>query len=196
MARSKKRGRSDASDDVYNARRRYYRQAARYEKQATKAGTAIEAGRLRKLGARSLEKAIATYEDPTKAKLSRPIQELSKSLQPRKPLKQPSATYQKKLIDDSEKATVKGMSAYERREAESEDILTGQIGRRVYGAFVDIWKDADMDRNEAILKHFGAASMMDVIEAIEDAGIDIYADPESEIKYDEIRTAVELAFGR
>lgn len=196
MARTKKRNRSDASDDAYNARRRYYRQAQRYERQAAKASTPTEAGRLRKLGARALEKAVKTYEDPTKARVSRPIAELQKSLQVEKPLRKPSENYRQLIIDESKKkATVKGMTDFERKETEASEILTGAIGRRVFGATSEIWKDAE-DREDAILKYFGAASMMDVIEAIEDAGIDLYSDPESEQKYDEIRTAIELAFKR
>lgn len=193
MARLKTSGGSDKSDAAYNARRRYYRQAARYEKEATKAGTAIEAGRLRKLGSRALEKAMQTYEDPTKAKFSKPIQDLQRSLNPNAPLRKPGEGYQSRIIEDSEKrATKGGMSEYEMRQEEASDILTGSIGRRVYGAFVDIWKDEEGDRDDAILKRFGVDSMMDLLEIIEAAGIDIYSDPESEIKYDEIRTALEL----
>lgn len=197
MARTKKRNRSDASDDAYNARRRYYRQAQRYERQAAKASTPTEAGRLRKLGARALENAIKTYEDPTKARVSKPIAELQKSLKVQSPLRKPSESYKQLLIDESKnKATEKGMTDYERRESEASEILTGAIGRRVYGATSELWKDKEEDRDDLILKHFGAVTMMDVIEAIEDAGIDLYSDPESELKYDEIRTAIELAFMR
>ena len=112
MARKKTRGRSDAADDPYNARRRYYRQAQNYEKQAAKASTAIEAGRLRKLGSRALEKAMQTYKDPTKVdKFSKPIQELERSVGARKPMRKPGAGYQEKIIEESEKrATAKGMS--------------------------------------------------------------------------------------
>lgn len=191
MARMRKTG-----DAAYNARRRYYRQAERYEKQATQAGTAMEAGRLRKLGSRALEKAMQTYEDPTQARFSKPIQDLERSLNPNAPLRKPGTGYQSKIIEESEKtATVGGMSEYEMQEYEASEILTGSIGRRVFGAFADVWKDSE-DREGAILDYFGASNMMEVIEAIEDAGIDIYSDPESEQKYDEIRTAIELAFKR
>lgn len=191
MARMRKTG-----DAAYNARRRYYRQAERYEKQATQAGTAIEAGRLRKLGSRALEKAMQTYDDPTKARFSKPIQDLQRSLNPNAPLRKPGAGYRSNIIEESEKtATVGGMSEYEMQEYEAGEILTGSIGRRVFGAFADVWKDSE-DREGAILDYFGTSNMMEVIEAIEDAGIDIYSDPESEQKYDEIRTAIELAFKR
>lgn len=188
MARMRKTG-----DAAYNARRRYYRQAERYEKQATQAGTAVEAGRLRKLGSRALEKAMQTYEDPTKAKFSKPIQDLERSLNPNRPLRKPGEGFQSKIIEESKaRATKGGMSEYEIRQEEASDILTGSIGRRVYGAFVDIWKDEEGDRDDAILKRFGVDSMMDLLEIIEESGIDIYQDPESELKYDEIRTALEL----
>ena len=195
MARKRIRNRSDAYDDIYNARRRYVRQAKRYENEATKASTPIEAGRLRKLGARALEKAINTYQDPKKANLSKPIMELQKTLSVEKPLRNPSESYRNTLIEESKSANVKGMSESERKESESSAILTGQVGRRVFGALEDVWKDKE-DREQAILDYFGADSMMDVIEAIEGAGIDIYADLESEQKYDEVRTAIELAFKR
>lgn len=186
-------------DAAYNARRRYYRQAERYEKQATQAGTPIEAGRLLKLATRSLEKAIATYEDPTKAKMSRPIQELSQRLSPRKLLRPASANVRKQLIEESKsRATIGGMTDDELRDAEAADILSGSIvGKRLYGALVDIWDKDDVgweNRDDAIKEYFGVDSMMDVIEAIEDMGIDIYADPESQERYDEIRTAIEAAF--
>ena len=191
MARLRKKG-----DAAYNARRRYYRQAERYEKQATQAGTAVEAGRLRKLGSRALEKAMQTYEDPTKVEFSKPIQDLQRSLNPKVPLRKPGAGFKSKIIEESEKtATVGGMSESEMQEYEASEILTGSIGRRVFGAFADVWKDSE-DREGAILDYFGASNMMEVIEAIEDAGIDIYSDPESEQRYDEIRTAIELAFKR
>lgn len=191
MARLRKMG-----DAAYNARRRYYRQAERYEKQATQAGTATEAGRLRKLGSRALEKAMQTYEDPTKVEFSKPIQDLQRSLNPKAPLRKPGEGFKSKIIEESEKtATVGGMDEYEMQKYEASEILTGSIGRRVFGAFADVWKDSE-DREGAILDYFGASNMMEVIEAIEDAGIDIYSDPESEQRYDEIRTAIELAFKR
>lgn len=183
-----------AGDNTYNARRRYYRQAERYEQQASKASSAVESSRLAYLARRALEKAIATYEDPTKAKFSKPIQDLASRLSPRKPVRKPTAAQKARLVGESRaKATVSGIKdEQERREIEARDILDSPIGKRIYGALVDIWKDAD-DRDAAIMDYFGVDSMMDVIEALERMGFDLYSDPESQEKYDEIRTALEYA---
>lgn len=193
MARAR---RASGSDDAYNARRRYYRQAQRYEKQAAQAATAIEAGRYRTLAARQTERALATYEDPTKARLSKPIQDLSSRLSVRKPLKKPTESYQADVIATSVNANPDKMSDADRRDYEARSIMGTEVGHRIYGAFADVWKEDPANRDQAIMDYLGASDMMEVIEIIESQGIDVYADPESEQKYDEIRTAIELAYKR
>lgn len=193
MARAR---RASGSDDAYNARRRYYRQAQRYEKQATQAATAIEAERYRTLAARQTERALATYEDPTKARLSKPIQDLTSRLSVRKPLRKPTESYQADVIATSENVNPDKMSDADRRDYEARSIMGTEVGHRIYGAFADVWKDDPANRDQAIMDYLGASDMMEVIEIIEEQGIDIYADPESEQKYDEIRTAIELAYKR
>jgi hypothetical protein len=193
MARAR---RASGSDDAYNARRRYYRQAQRYEKQAAQAATAIEAGRYKTLAARQTERALATYEDPTKARLSKPIQDLTSRLSVRKPLKKPSESRQTDVIATSINANPDKMSDADRRDYEARSSMGTEVGHRIYGAFADVWKDDPANRDQAIMDYLGASDMMEVIEIIEEQGIDIYADPESEQKYDEIRTALELAYKR
>lgn len=193
MARAR---RASGSDDAYNARRRYYRQAQRYEKQAAQAATAVEAGRYRTLAARQTERALATYEDPTKARLSKPIQDLTSRLSVRKPLKKPTESYQADVIATSVNANPDKMSDADRRDYEARSIMGTEVGHRIYGAFADVWKDDPENRDQAIMNYLGASDMMEVIEIIEEQGIDVYADPESEQKYDEIRTAIELAYKR
>ena len=193
MARAR---RASGSDDAYNARRRYYRQAQRYEKQAAQAATAIEAGRYKTLAARQTERALATYEDPTKARLSKPIQDLTSRLSVRKPLKKPSESRKADVIATSINANPDKMSDADRRDYEARSIMGTEVGHRIYGAFADVWKDDPANRDQAIMDYLGASDMMEVIEIIEEQGIDIYADPESEQKYDEIRTAIELAYKR
>ena len=193
MARAR---RASGSDDAYNARRRYYRQAQRYEKQAAQAATAIEAGRYKTLAARQTERALTTYEDPTKARMSKPMQDLTSRLSVRKPLKKPSESRQADVIATSVNANPDKMSDADRRDYEARSIMGTEVGHRIYGAFADVWKNDPENRDQLILEHVGATDMMEVIEMIEEQGIDIYADPESEQKYDEIRTAVELTYKR
>ena len=187
---------SKAGDKAYNARRRYARQAERYAKRAEQLqGT--ESTRLRTLATRALENAYRTYEDPTKAKGSKLIQDLTKKLNPRTPVRKPSAELRKNVIEESESRALESSleDEDERREIEAEEILSSSIGSRIYGALVDIWKDSPYsDRNDAIMDWFGVDSMADVIEEIENAGIDIYAEPESDERYDEVRTAISEKF--
>lgn len=190
MARAKKKG-----DANWNAIRRYARQAERYMKQASTM-QGMEKSRTEALARSSLERAISTYSDPSKADNYSLIKKLSKELNPSKPTRSGGKASQSRLRAESYAALEENREDDEiRRELEAEEILESDIGNRVYGALVDVWKDAPYsDRNDAIMEHFGVDSMADVLDAIEDAGIDIYADPESLEKYDEIRTAISEQF--
>ena len=179
------------SDLVYNARRRYARQAERYAKQAERA-SGMEKGRLENLASNALEKAMRTYKDPLKIQ-SGTIKNLESKLDVRRPTRPTSESRLNKLVDESEDIALESsLSDPEiRREQETKDLLSGEVGDRIYGATVDIWKDSDYaDRNQAIMEHFGVDSMADVLDIITDDGIDIYADPESLEKYQEVRTAI------
>lgn len=184
-----------AGDLAWNARRRYARQAERYAKQA-RGASGIEKSRLENLASSALEKALQTYEDPSKAK-SRMITDLAKELDVRIPTRKPSDKRRSRAIDESEELALESSLSDDetRRELEAQSILSSDIGNRVYGALVDIWKDSDYaDRNQAIMDYFGAESMADVLQAIEDAGIDLYADPESMERYQDVRTAISERF--
>ena len=184
-----------AGDLAWNARRRYARQAERYAKRA-RGASGIEKSRLENLASSALEKALQTYEDPSKAKSSM-ITDLAKELDVRIPTRKPSEKRRSKAIGESEELALESSLSDDetRRELEAQSILSSDIGNRVYGALVDIWKDSDYaDRNQAIMDYFGADSMADVLQAIEDAGIDLYADPESMERYQEVRTAISERF--
>lgn len=184
-----------AGDLAWNARRRYARQAERYAKQA-KGASGIEKSRLENLASSALEKALQTYEDPSKAKSSM-ITNLAKELDVRIPTRKPSEKRRSKAIEESEELALESSLSDDetRRELEAQSILSSDIGNRIYGALVDIWKDSDYaDRNQAIMDYFGAENMADVLQAIEDAGIDLYVDPESMERYQEIRTAISERF--
>lgn len=184
-----------AGDLAWNARRRYARQAERYAKQA-RGASGIEKSRLENLASSALEKALQTYEDPSKAKSSM-ITDLAKELDVRIPTRKPSEKRRSRAIEESEELALESSLSDDetRRELEAQSILSSDIGNRIYGALVDIWKDSDyVDRNQAIMDYFGADSMADVLQAIEDAGIDLYADPESMERYQEVRTAISERF--
>ena len=184
-----------AGDAAWNARRRYTRQAERYLKQAQNA-KGIEKGRLETEATASLERAIATYKDPTQASKSSVIQKLTDKLHPNVPTRKVGEGIRNQYIAESYAALESTRNDESiRRELEAEEILSTDIGNRIYGALVDVWKDDDYEkRNQNIMEHFGVDSMADVLDILEASGIDIYADPESLEKYDEVRTAISEKF--
>ena len=155
MARKRK-----TSDDVYNARRRLKRQAARLLKSAKDQG-GIMASRLRKQAERLLDMAKRTYKGAD------------------------TPSRQKKLVEESEQQLVsrrKGLDEKKNREAEAKEIMKTVAGRRIYAATTDIWEDSEYsDRDIPIIAFFGAQDMLEVIEIFErEFGQDLYKEPESE----------------
>ena len=153
----------------------------------TKNLTKNEAIRAKTEGLRSNE----FFGDLTKdLRKSKPIRELSEIFRPATKRRM-SEKEVKTIIEESEqRATVKGMTEQERRTFEAREILKTKAGHRIYGAFVDQWKNAE-DREKALIDYFGASDLMEVIEIIEDADLGLYDDIESEEKYDEVRTSLE-----
>lgn len=186
-----------AGDYFTAVRKRYTRQAQRYEKMATQA-SGIEQSRYEALARTSLEKAIATYEDPTTGKYSKQINDLAGRLSPHIPLKK-NQGYRERVLSESNVALSNAFSDEQaRREQEAIDILNSKVGDRIYAALVDVWehgKEHYYERNDYIMQYFGVDSMADVLDIIEAAGIDIYVDPESMEKYDEVRNAIERYLG-
>lgn len=190
MARRRKAG-----DDVYNARRRYARQAERYEKKARQA-SGIEASRYQQLARTSLEKAVALYDDPAKAGKSSLINRLTKTLNPRTRSKKLSDSTKNRLMRESDYATAGAFKDDEsRREEEARILLQGEAGQRLYAALSEVWGGVDYSlRDYAIMEQFGVDSMADVLDAIAAVGIDLYADDEPLYSYHEIASAIALAF--
>lgn len=190
MARKKRAG-----DIVYNARRRYARQAERYERQS-RTSSGIEASRYEKLAQTALEKAMRLYDDPAKAAKNTTISRLASALNPRTSSKPASDALRQRLIRESTSATVGAFSDDEsRREEEARILLQGSVGQRLYAALSEVWGDVDYSsRDQAIMDAFGASSMADVLDAIAAAGIDIYSNDESLIGYREIMAAIAAVF--
>lgn len=190
MARRRK-----ASDDVYNARRRFAREAQRYEKKASQA-SGMEAERYRTLARTSLEKSIALYDDPKKISGNSTIRNLTQKLNPRI-LSGKISDAGKKSLQRQSLRSLEGSKADEqaRREYEAETIMSSDAGARIYAGLVSIWEDSDYaDRDAAILDYFDADSMADVLDMIEESGINLYEDADELYAYEDIRTSIELAF--
>lgn len=179
MARAKRQ-----SDDIYNARRRYRRQAERYLAKAEKAS--------------GLKR--ARYEAQARDATIKASQLYAKG---QKPQGQVKALMERQGIDSSTIAAVSVARGYksggiggnverlvdqslnalvgskpETRDQMARDILsTGNVGSRFYGGLVQVWDGTEESRrhpNRAILEFFGKESIMDVLEELEAQGIDLY----------------------
>lgn len=164
MARKKTK-----SDEIYNARRRYRRQAERYAKKAESATGATKT-RYEMQARSSIEKAISTYENKEK---------------PRGKLKTMAEAFsvgykQNANIGKLVERSINELASSKKntREEMAENILSiDNIGSRFYGGLSEIWTVNEESRqapNKAILEYFGAKDIMEVLEKIENAGIDIY----------------------
>lgn len=186
MARAKRQ-----SDRLYNARRRYRRKAERLLRQAKETiGAAAE--RMRVLARDNIERALNTYQSGHEP--SGKIAELAKSLGVRLKGKETPVDYTSS--EQVEKVVQESLQTLENRkdtrDYEAKIILQrGNIGARFYGGLIDIWADADYaDRDAAILDYFGADSLMDVLEELEQSGIDIYSSSASDEYY--MNTALSI----
>lgn len=177
-------------DELYNARKRFTRQAERYAKKArSESGTLAD--KYRTLAKIELNNALNTYSSaPKSKKVVDLMQELNVSREDYNP---PSDVRREYLTERSIKSLEDSRRTPEaRREFEAKALLNSNIGKRIYGGLSSIWRGAD-DINNAIMKHFGVDSMADVIDVIE-AQINLFSDPDALERYDEIKAAIELAF--
>lgn len=188
MARKDIRYNREASDEAYNARRRFARKAERYAKKAESA-QGVQKARYLDIARESLSSAVSTYEEGTSRKeWSKKIRELDEQLKPvdvfsRKPGARISKTLQRRSIE-----ALSSRDEQMRRDKEARAILSGEAGHRIYAGTIDVWQDSDYPtREEALIGHFGVSDLMEVIEMFEEEiGEDLYAEPRNDIKYDEI----------
>lgn len=193
MARAKRE-----SDNVYNARRRYRRQAERYLAKAEKA-SGIRKARYEAQARDATMKAAQLYTKGQKP------QGQIKALMERQGIGSSTilavsaakghksggiGRSVERLVDQSLNALVG--SKPETRDQMARDILsTGNVGSRFYGGLVQVWDGTEESRqhpNRAILEFFGAESIMDVLEELEAQGIDLYT-PD---KNDDVYKSVQL----
>lgn len=210
MARKRKAG-----DIATNARKRYYRAAERYLKQANQSSGA-SAGRYRELARQKLEDAIGTYAKKTTQAFSKPIQRLADQLgidlqSKREQLKAKSDSkaekQQTKLIESSERALAGvEFTVDEMREMEARAIINSPIGKRIVGGTVDIWRDAatvvgedgqyTIDKTKifpALFEYYEVDNLADLIDAIEsEVGETLYSEPDSDEMYETVKLTLQM----
>lgn len=187
MARARKN-----SDDVYNARRRFRRQAERYLKKANETA-GVAKNRYESMARNALEKAIASYAgNKPQGKIAQLAEKLNITQARINIVRSEKAVTKEdraSFITESRSALFtenKGKS----RDDMAKDILSDKnVASAFYGGLSDIWANTEVGRenpNQAITEYYGVESIMDIIEMLENAGVDIYKPSENENTYMDI----------
>ena len=188
------------SDETYNARRRYRRQAERFIKNADESSGILKS-RYEAQARNATINALSTYAKGQQPKGrvkqltdmlgidAKTVQQVAfaKGMQ--------SSGVSTGLVSRLVQRSKQTLASAETRDEMAKEILsTGNIGSRFYGGLIDIWGDTPEHRrhpNQPILEFFGADSIMDVIEDLEAAGIDLYTPDENEDVYKSIQIALQ-----
>lgn len=207
-ARAKK-----ASDEIYNARRRYTRKAERYMKQADKSYGAVRE-RYVMLAKREAEKALSTYDkEPSFQKLSKGLQRVA--LETDAQFSKPANDAQRQKLISRSRRTLES-NIQDRREYEGHAIMSSSIGSRIIASLESLWRDyatvnpetgkTEIDwsaASKAIFEHMSQQTgkpvndWLGVIEAFEqnpEISADLYKDPKNDIRYDAVVQAAQSAF--
>ena len=180
------------SDETYNARRRYRRQAERFIKKADESSGILKS-RYEAQARNATINALSTYAKGQQPKGR--VKQLTEMLGiDAKTVQQvafakgmQSSGVSTGLVSRLVQRSKQTLASAETRDAMAKEILsTGNVGSRFYGGLVDIWGDTPEHRehpNQSILDFFGTDSMMDVIEDLEAEGIDLYTPDENEDVY-------------
>lgn len=167
------------SDDVYNARRRYRRQAERLMKKAAKA-IGAERAQLERQAQIATEKAVATYERKSK------IQGRLKPLAERFGVQKRAVAQRKQIIKQSKTALVD----FDLKNAQGRAILSGNIGQRFYAGLVDIWRGAP-DREQAVLDYFGISNMLTLVEIMSKEFPDLFSTQDNSRIYQDLTSEMQ-----
>lgn len=188
------------SDETYNARRRYRRQAERFIKKADKSSGILKS-RYEAQARNATINALSTYAKGQQPKGrvkqltdmlgidAKTVQQVAfaKGMQ--------SGGVSTGLVSRLVQRSKQVLASVETRDEMAKEILsTGNVGSRFYGGLVDIWGDTPEHRehpNQSILEFFGTDSMMDVIEDLEAEGIDLYTPDENEDVYKSAQLALQ-----
>ena len=188
------------SDETYNARRRYRRQAERFIKKADESSGILKS-RYEAQARNATINALSTYAKGQQPKGrvkqltdmlgidAKTVQQVAfaKGMQ--------SGGVSTGLVSRLVQRSKQTLASAETRDAMAKEILsTGNVGSRFYGGLVDIWGDTPEHRehpNQSILEFFGTDSIMDVIEDLEAEGIDLYTPDENEDVYKSAQLALQ-----
>lgn len=193
MARARKN-----SDDVYNARRRFRRQAERYIKKANET-SGVAKNRYESMARNALEKAIASYAgNKPQGKIAQLAEKLNIT-QARINIVRAEKAVTK---EDRANFIIESRSALftankdKSRDDMAKDILSDKnVASSFYGGLSDIWANTEAGRknpNQAIMEYFNAETIMDVIEMLEKAGINIYKPSENGDTYMDIALQIAI----
>ena len=204
MSRARKKG-----DEFYNARRRYQRAAERNLKKAEQS-TGATAARYRNLAKQDLNKALATYEKGTTQNFSKPIQRLAGNLGVNlsdkrarlNSLKDKTAKdLQEKAVSKSTERLAGAMDTAEAlRQAEAQAVFNSEVGHRIIGGLVDVWRDkavkgGKIDKEKmmkAIFDYFKVDNLADLLQKVENAlGEILYNDADTDTIYETVKLTIQ-----
>lgn len=211
MARAKR----PTGDAANNARKRYYRDAERYLKQAEKA-TGATAARYRSMAEKRLNEALNTYTKGTTQNFAKPIQNIANQLgvdlnEVRDKIRSRSKKQEKQIrdryIDETRSLyALKGSRDPETlRQNEARALFNSPIGSRIIGGTVEIWQgkatvtlpdgSTQIDKSKilpALYEYFNVDNLADLLIAIETmSGEDLYKSPDDEAFYESVKITIQ-----
>lgn len=208
------RPRRKTGDDATNARKRYYRAAERYLKQA-KTAVGATAARLRSLAQLRLQDALETYSKFTTQAFAKPIQRIASALGidlnvEREKIKKRTDKQEKEIRsraiseEKSNRAKWSRQNTQEMREAEARALLNSPIGSRIIGGTVEIWEDKARIETEtgtkidnrkilpALYDYFGVDNLADLLDTMQDiAGENLFSQLDQEAFYESAKISIQ-----
>ena len=218
MARAEKPG-----DKFENARKRYRRSAARYLKMAEQS-SGITADKYRAVAMADFKKALDTYKKSTTQNFAKPIRELAEKLgvnlaMERKRLQGMTNQAASRIRNLAEKTSTERLAsvaddAETLRQAEAKAVFSSNVGQRIIGGLVDIWRDkatvpttktdkktgreyksTKIDKKkmfDAIFDYFKVDNLADLLQKVEKSiGDRLYSDGETDTIYETVKLIIQ-----
>lgn len=198
-----------AGDKFYNARRRYQRAAERNLRKA-EASSGATAARYRSLAMQDLDKALSTYDKATTQEFSKPIQNLADKLgvdlsQQRRQLQARKDDSAKRLRTLAEQDSTQRLESVlkdpeTRRQAEAKAVFSSDIGSRIIGGLVDVWRPVAVEAGkvnkgkmmQAIYNYFNVDNLADLLQSVEDQlGESLYKDGDMDSVYETVKLTIQ-----
>lgn len=196
MSRARKK-----SDDLYNARRRWRRAAERYLKKAD-ASVGATKSRYEAQARHAVQNALLSYSvSKPRGVLGKLASRLGVDINESKAvIRNMNGKYDPVSYDMDSRSVLVGnqltSGSKAARDEMARNILSiGNIGSRFYGGLVEVWGGSEEGRahpNRAIMRYFGVDSIMDVMEMLEDEGIDLYAPDVNDDVYKSIQLNLQM----